>query len=67
MVPLTWQDPVHYDILARLAAEHGISLLDTRAVLASDRSFFLPGDGHFTGKGARAVAESVASFLARPR
>jgi hypothetical protein len=65
MVPLTWQNRTHDDILARLASEHGIIVLDTRSVLASGRSFFLPGDGHFTGEGARAVAESVASFLAR--
>jgi hypothetical protein len=63
MIPLTFQSRHHHDILERFAREHGITLLDVRPVLESDRSFFLPGDGHFTGRGARALAERVAAFL----
>jgi hypothetical protein len=63
MIPLTFQSRHHHDILERFAREHGITLLDVRPVLEPDRSFFLPGDGHFTGRGARALAERVAAFL----
>jgi hypothetical protein len=66
MVPLTWHDPGHHDILARLAAEHGIGLVDTREVLKAGGPGFLPGDGHFTSEGARAIAMRVAAFLAWP-
>jgi hypothetical protein len=63
MIPLTIQSRHHHDILARFAREHGVTLLDVRPLLESDPSFFLPGDGHFTGRGARTLAERVAAFL----
>lgn len=62
IVPMThYGHSAHYFILERLARSTGIAFIDTRAI--HDQSFFLPGDGHYTPKGAEAMARLASEFL----
>jgi hypothetical protein len=51
------------EILAAIAARHGIALVDTSALFAGPS--FLPNDGHFTPHGARTMADLIAAELER--
>lgn len=64
IVPMTHSKSASYIILERLARSSSIAFIDTRAIHnSSDESFFLPGDGHYTPKGAEAMARLASEFL----
>ena len=64
MAPITITAPAQFEILKKLANNDKIPFVDTSSVLTSDRALYLPGDGHFSAKGARAMAEAVAQRIA---
>jgi hypothetical protein len=68
IAPIAPDNERHYAILEDFAREHKIDFIDTRAALdRANESLFLPGDGHFTGEGARTMAQIVVEHLTRTR
>lgn len=65
IVPLAPRTPRHREILARVAADLGLPLLDTRDLTAADASLWLPRDGHLSARGARRLSEIEAEYLRR--
>ena len=65
IVPITPSNKRHYAILKRFALEQNLEFIDTEAIDRSNQSLFLPRDGHFSGHGARTMAELVAEQLTR--
>lgn len=63
IAPITPKNPKHFDILRKLAQENNISFVDTSVLKTSDPTLWLPGDGHFTEKGAKTVAGIVWEYL----
>ena len=64
IVPITPRNDRHQAILHDFARENNIAFLDTKAMNRSDESLWLPGDGHFSEKGALTIAHLVAEKLA---
>jgi len=62
IVPITFGNTQQFNILKNIASENNIPFIDTRAI-DHVRSYRLPGDGHFTGEGALALAKIVAKYL----
>lgn len=63
VAPITITNKRHYDILKNFAAQHELLFLEDSRVYEWDSTHFLPNDGHFTRKGAEALAEVVAGYL----
>lgn len=65
MAPITVDERTEFEILQRTAREYDIPFVDTWPTLSSrDPALYLPGDGHFSGTGARAMAELIARSIA---
>jgi hypothetical protein len=65
IVPIVPHHPHYREILSRIAAELGVTYLDTDAFTSADRSLWLPGDGHFSVLGAQRMAALVAAHVGR--
>jgi hypothetical protein len=63
VVPIIMAQKPYYDILKRFAAHHGLLFAEKSEVYNWPPTHFLPGDGHFTGEGANAMAELVTDYL----
>jgi lysophospholipase L1-like esterase len=55
-----------YDLVQGIARDYGLPFLDTSALVASDETLWLPGDGHPSPEGARRLAAIVAAYLKSP-
>lgn len=64
MVPITPDNKGHRHILQKFARGHRISFVETEAIDSSNKSLFLPRDGHFNEDGAKTVARLVVEHLA---
>jgi hypothetical protein len=63
IVPITPDEKRHYTILKKFASEQKINFIDTQAINRANQSLFLPMDGHFSEKGAKAMAQIVIDQL----
>ena len=63
IVPIIMAQKQYYDILKRFAAQHGVLFAEKSEVYNWPSTHFLPGDGHFTGVGANAMAKLVSDYL----
>ena len=64
IVPLTINYEDHRSILRKFTRDHRISLVETEAFDRSNKSLFLPRDGHFSEDGAKTAARLVVEHLA---
>lgn len=63
IVPITPDNERHQEILHEFARKNDIAFIETKAINRSDKSLWLPGDGHFSEKGAQTIAHLVADEL----
>jgi hypothetical protein len=64
IVPIVKADERLRHILSEIAREHDLLILDTTHVTpAASSDLFLPGDGHFSARGARVMAGTVCQWL----
>lgn len=59
IVPISSGNRQQFEILKNIASEYNISFINTQSMNFVD-SFYLSNDGHFSEKGARAMAELIA-------
>jgi len=61
-IPVQMEQTLHYDILKEFAAQNNIAYIDSK-VMQGNEEYFLPDDGHFSGKGAEKMAQLAARTL----
>lgn len=57
----------HLEIFRKVAQDEGLNLLDTTSLDRARPELVLPRDGHFSAKGAEAMADIVSRALVRAR
>lgn len=66
MAPITVANPRYHLILRDFAKREGIDFVETWPLMADPKGpLFLPADGHFSPKGAEAMARTVGDYLLR--
>ena len=65
IVPITILNKHYYDILKKFSAQYQLSFLEDAKVYewGWNSDYFLPNDGHFTKKGAEAMAKLIAKYV----
>ena len=65
IVPITILNKHYYEILKKFSAQYRLSFLEEAKVYEWGwySGYFLPNDGHFTKKGAEAMAKLIAEYL----
>jgi hypothetical protein len=64
IAPIALYRPLDYDILQRFGRQQGIPFVPTQAITDDPYGpYFLPNDGHFSPRGAEAMARLLADYL----